>query len=608
MDLCEFCEHFIHSICEVLHQQTYKFPEVSKPFTPFKELSHRSRHCRFCRLVNHHAAKALNDPTRRFLATHQAIFCPTRISTELPGDHLAEIPIEIWPQSRGPWPDKVTLHIAIWADPGHYPYQPLNILVPFLTLIGSPAAGPGLMNCNPPLPSDSCPEALTLFQNWFESCCKSHVCCGRTLSNSLIDEDVGPQLPTRVLDLGPPGDIDLVLVETNGSVRGNYCALSYCWGPAGAQTCITTKKNRTQRLRGIALDSMPKVFRDAVQIARHISMRYLWIDGLCIVQGDTEDWERESKQMGSIYEKASLVIAASGARSPEDGCFVSTPRELSTVDLPFYSGTGRRAGSFHACVWSSDPLSPEHGPLWERGWALQESYLARRLLHFMPGGPSWVCNFNRGFARSERDTTMYVDGRPEWGDLVERFSRKRLTKKSDRLMALEGIATELQNATGDTYNRGIFLSEFFTHHLLWANDGTAPESEDLSDVPSWSWASIGGPKNFTSPYSVVGSAEWKPDINQTEVCINAHGHLRLWGIVLECNAYNAAALDDDRRCDLTNRFLHRLMSVKSTQALFYIHGPSLRCNGFAVFDRQNFESVCFVSLASNVLERLLNDL
>lgn len=413
----------------------------------------------------------------------------------------------------------------------------------------------------------------------------------------MIDENLGPQLPTRVLDLGAPGTTDVVLIETKG-LRANYCALSYCWGPPGTQTLITTQNNLEQRLSGIAFDSMPKTFQDAVQIARQISVRYLWIDGLCIIQGDAEDWARESKRMGGIYQQACLVIAASGTASPKDGCFVSTPRELSPVDLPFYSCTGQNDGCFHVCVIRWEHFSPSFGPLRTRGWALQESALARRSLYFMPGGPSWDCNSTCGF--TERNTSLDLAEFPDWDSVLERFSCTELTHKSDRLMAVEGIATELQKKTKDTYNRGVFLSQVASH-LLWMLKSIAPESEDLQNVPSWSWASKGGSKSFWA-----GLTSLRTEIDQTKVHIDDQGYLRLQGKLTECRAHNIAF---ERTKNLDDKEKQILFTVTSNYSdlpgqAVSMEGSAPQCRGIAMFDRQRFDTVDCLYLMSTTLERL----
>jgi hypothetical protein len=61
--------------------------------------------------------------------------------------------------------------------------------------------------------------------------------------------------------------------------------------------------------------------RDAVRVAETLGLRYLWIDRLCIIQDDGEDWARESSQMFNIYEGAVLTISADGSTSVWDGIF-----------------------------------------------------------------------------------------------------------------------------------------------------------------------------------------------------------------------------------------------------------------------------------------------
>jgi len=64
--------------------------------------------------------------------------------------------------------------------------------------------------------------------------------------------------------------------------------LSYCWGKDGH--VVTTKKDLTQHMQAIDLQSLPTTLRDAVPITRLLGFRYLWIEALCIAQDDDEDW------------------------------------------------------------------------------------------------------------------------------------------------------------------------------------------------------------------------------------------------------------------------------------------------------------------------------
>lgn len=51
---------------------------------------------------------------------------------------------------------------------------------------------------------------------------------------------------------------------------------------------------------------IPQTFRDTIHFVRCLQVRYLWIDSLCIIQDDAQDWEQEAALMG-IARNAPLV-------------------------------------------------------------------------------------------------------------------------------------------------------------------------------------------------------------------------------------------------------------------------------------------------------------
>lgn len=88
------------------------------------------------------------------------------------------------------------------------------------------------------------------------------------------------------------------------------------------------------RQSGCHLSEMPKTFVDAITITRHLGIRHLWIDSLCICQDDPEDWARESSCMCDVYNNAHVVIAANRSGDCEGGCFhVRESRPQAVVDL-----------------------------------------------------------------------------------------------------------------------------------------------------------------------------------------------------------------------------------------------------------------------------------
>ncbi|PQE03115.1 heterokaryon incompatibility protein [Rutstroemia sp. NJR-2017a BVV2] len=54
-------------------------------------------------------------------------------------------------------------------------------------------------------------------------------------------------------------------------------------------------------------------FQNAVQITRALGLRYLWIDSLCIIQDDKDDWQFESAKMANIYLGSCVTIAATAS-------------------------------------------------------------------------------------------------------------------------------------------------------------------------------------------------------------------------------------------------------------------------------------------------------
>lgn len=124
------------------------------------------------------------------------------------------------------------------------------------------------------------------------------------------------------------------------------------------------------RRSGCNLSEMPQTFVDAITVTRHLGIRYIWIDSLCICQDDAEDWSRESARMCDVYSNAYLVIAANRSVDCSGGCFhTRQPRSQAVISLP------GDVGKVHATmVFPSDQQCAfnlaefRHEPLSKRGW------------------------------------------------------------------------------------------------------------------------------------------------------------------------------------------------------------------------------------------------
>jgi len=115
---------------------------------------------------------------------------------------------------------------------------------------------------------------------------------------------VPTSLPERVIYVGTPGS-DPRLYISQGETA-NYIALSHCCFID--ETPTTERATVPERLQGIRFDILPKMFQDAISITRILDIEYIWIDSLCIIQDDSEDWEVQSTKMNEIYENSFLEV------------------------------------------------------------------------------------------------------------------------------------------------------------------------------------------------------------------------------------------------------------------------------------------------------------
>ena len=88
-----------------------------------------------------------------------------------------------------------------------------------------------------------------------------------------------------------------------------------------------------------------------------------------------------------------------------------------------------------------------------------------------------------------------------WIDPVHRYTARSLTRQTDVLPGISGIAHAIAKRTDDTYHAGLWESYLY-YCLLWASDwhidrGLATHCRPETYLaPSWSWASIKGPTGY----------------------------------------------------------------------------------------------------------------
>jgi hypothetical protein len=362
-------------------------------------------------------------------------------------------------------------------------------------------------------------KVCDLAQQWRNECAAHESC----------HAEVDVTLPSRVLVVcGDDRQPSVKLVESNGQ-KGRYVALSHCWGSIERPPIRTTSKNFQTHQGGIPFRKLPKTFQDAVEFAQGISIRYIWIDSLCIIQDNHKDWLSEAAKMGDVYRNATLVAAASGAKESSEGLFVTNRSPATVLRIP-YRVAGKVEGTFNVMrsptVWEWHPAA---GPLDRRAWTLQERYLARRLVTFMPRGVTWIC----------RTTSVTETGRlfnsfdleQQWLKLLQWYTRRNLTHPSDRTEAIRGIAEEIQRSRKDRYvpKYGVW-EDRLSVQLLWTCVGPYFDDGNLPDLPSWSWARSKRAKKWpqectNAPYENILEAKEMPN----QGTMTPEGNLQLKG-------------------------------------------------------------------------------
>lgn len=322
-------------------------------------------------------------------------------------------------------------------------------------------------------------------------------------------------LPTRVIDLGEDlADLKSPsrLYESAGE-QATYVCLSHCWG--GNVPIQTNSKTFNDFKKVIQWSTLPKTFQDAIIFTRRLGIRYLWIDSLCIIQDDDEDWFTEAGRMASIYEHAEVTLSAASSTNSSEGLFRRSdvgacldPEHNIWVrqrpDPEFFE----RAGEF---IMGSKSVSP----LLKRAWVFQERLLSRRVLHFTPwelvlecktsnaaeSGQDWIDTTDKHSLRMIYDaSSASVWTKSDlWRHLVTSFTHLGLTKAGDTLPAMAGLASRMFQLEGLSHN---YLAGLWKHQLLddllWSWNRLGPH-EINKTMPTWSWARSTGGKSFIRP-------------------------------------------------------------------------------------------------------------
>ncbi|KAH7071517.1 heterokaryon incompatibility protein-domain-containing protein [Paraphoma chrysanthemicola] len=482
LELCNFCLHVTQWLAN---------PDITRRPRKFSREPEQET-CEFCQWMTTLLAKGTSVPSavgHTINLRHLHVTCETSSRKE---DRDRVCFAHIYPGGHN-----AVLRFALWADED------------------SPAAA--ALVCRPPICGPDMSSACDLAQVWLADCSTHHPKCN-TKDAAL--------LPTRVLVLSSSfGKLSVRLMESKGR-RGQYVALSHCWGPLEKQPLRTTQENYNLHLSTIPLEQLPKTFRDVVLLAHGIGIAYVWIDSLCIIQGDAQDWEAEAKAMGRVYQDAKIVISASDAKDSSEGLFV-TERVVENVKrVPFIQG-GETKGTFYVALLPTGMNFPNNGILNNRAWCLQEWYLARRTIMFMRGSIWWKCeNSEQGLSERGHASHLGLEEKHSWLTLLRTYTERSLTYSSDRIEAIRGVVAQLQQSRCDRFleQYGVWEDQLL-EQLLWRHDEEYSDAQSLN-LPSWSWAATGGNKIWCPDFHLEAHTYVSENVRVTSAgSLRASGHL-----------------------------------------------------------------------------------
>ncbi|TGO54854.1 hypothetical protein BCON_0101g00260 [Botryotinia convoluta] len=296
-----------------------------------------------------------------------------------------------------------------------------------------------------------------------------------------------------------------------------------------------------------------KIFDQAIIICQKLGLEYIWIDSLCIFQDSQDDWRHEASLMSTVYKYSKCTITATAANDDTVGCFFDRDLDIGfATRVKFLRNQIYFLGASKQSIINSNLLLEDsrstlprgrydiqgdstwireisNAPVNQRAWGFQERLLSPRVLHFSDRQLFWECaelqaseslpfgmpNYVEANSKTLSpcqsqghyltDLSIEIETLPQkrmrlkyasliWSSAVITYTKGRLTKGSDKLVAISAIARELQLSMRFRYLAGLWEVDLVSQLAWYTCEASYPSM--MYRAPSWSWASVDGAVMF----------------------------------------------------------------------------------------------------------------
>lgn len=335
---------------------------------------------------------------------------------------------------------------------------------------------------------------LQLAGQWKQKCLEEH---GMKCNNQL---KVSPVRPLWVVD-----------VESQCIVPGRDCAafvaLSYRWGGHSWMRVNREVLNTMRNPGALATANLAPTIRHTISLTSAIGERYLWVDALCVVQGDSAETINQLNLMGAFYASALVTIVVA------DGD--------SAVGIPGLKGisNSRQAKQTLIPFGEETLMCPDFGiHLGEyktRGWTYQEYIMSQRRLIFAGNRMHWVCQcchwheevafgseLDRRIVYEQPEANFILEGLPDLKslrELMSNYNSRSFSYEEDVIPGISGLLSLFSRSFQGGFLCGL-PEMFFDRALGWCASSDLRRRKtsgrpvndqlpySLGRLPSWSWA------------------------------------------------------------------------------------------------------------------------